>query len=412
MISPYEAGLRTANNLGDAFQNSRENSKIESILSEAMSTGNPKILQNSLAKILTQVSTEKQPAVMKVLENEMIRIDKKQMMQKQQNAAKNLGIDENIVNLPANLQGEVLKGQNKDRYLNNIFGQQQKGQEMQGGQPQGQPMGPNPQMQGGQPNMSGQAMQPQNANSQTSRFANATKNELIALTGSPYKEVSEPAKTQLKYKEEQEKLEENRKIQNRKEEIQFHKESQKYDDDLAKQTRVAKSQMGTIANIEKSVNSGNVKPSSMANILKGMGPVGEKISEAIVNKDEAALLASIPTLLEGWKDVFGVRLTDADLRLLQDKLPSIGKTPEANRAILGILRKYAEVTQLRGKIASEIKSKNKGIRPIGYQDMIEERFDEMMKPIKIRNPNSGRVVEIPSYLASDFINDGGVVVDE
>ena len=36
----------------------------------------------------------------------------------------------------------------------------------------------------------------------------------------------------------------------------------------------------------------------------------------------------------------------------------------------------------------------------------------MTKPIKIRNPNTGNIVEIPAYEASDYINAGGELVNE
>src|SRR6185436_7038575 len=182
--------------------------------------------------------------------------------------------------------------------------------------------------------------------------------------------------------------------------IEFHKEGAKYDEDLRKHTKAAKSQIEAIGTIRKAVSSGNVKPQNLANVLKSFGSIGNRVAEAMLNEDQAALVASIPQLLEGWKEVFGVRLSDADLRLLQDKLPSLGKTPEANKTILKIMEKYADQTVLRSKIASEIKKQNNGLRPIDYAEQVEERFDKMIKPVKIRNPNTGNVIEIPSYKVS------------
>jgi len=194
--------------------------------------------------------------------------------------------------------------------------------------------------------------------------------------------------------------------------LDFHKESAKYDEELNKNLRISKNQIESFENIEKALKSGNVHPGSWTNILKGFGQVGSKISDAIQNKDEATLLASIPQLLEGWKQVFGVRLSDADLRVLQDKLPSIGKTPEANRSVLKIMRKYAEMSQLRGQIGKDIKKSNKGLRPLGYADMIEERFDEMVKPIKVVNPKTGNLIDIPAYKVGDAIKAGAYLPNE
>jgi hypothetical protein len=196
----------------------------------------------------------------------------------------------------------------------------------------------------------------------------------------------------------------------RKEELEFHKEGSKYDEELLHQTKTAKNNLETLKDIDQAIKSGNVKPSSLANIFKGLGKIGDKISTALLNKDESTLLSSIPQLLEGWKDVFGIRLSDADLRILEDKLPSIGKNAEANNAVVKILKKYADMTLLRGKIGSEIKEKNNGLRPLGYADKIEKRFDEMVKPVKIIRPSTGNTpekqIEIPAYKLAEALQAG------
>lgn len=216
----------------------------------------------------------------------------------------------------------------------------------------------------------------------------------------------------LREKREKAKADAKVKENKRKEEIEFHKESQKYDEDLLKQSKIAKNQVETFKTIESAIDSGNIKPASWTNILNKMGPIGELMGTALMNKDQATLSASIPALLEGWKDVFGVRLTDADLKILQDKLPSIGKTPEANKAILNVMKKYAGMTKLRSEIAADIKEKNNGLRPLNYANMIEKRFDDMIKPVKIINPNTGNIIEIPAYELSGAIQAGASLADE
>ncbi len=198
----------------------------------------------------------------------------------------------------------------------------------------------------------------------------------------------------------------------RKEELQFHTESADYDQELMKNAKIAKNQEHTLTSIEKALESGNIKPSSWANIFKGFGKAGDKISDAFLSKDEATLMASIPSLLEGWKQVFGVRLSDADLKLLQDKLPSIGKDVEANRAILKVMRKYSKLTTLRGEIAEKIKEDNKGLRPLGYASKVEKRFDDLTKPVRIVNPKSGREIEIPAFEVSAALKSGARLADE
>jgi len=143
-----------------------------------------------------------------------------------------------------------------------------------------------------------------------------------------------------------------------------------------------------------------------------MGTIGDKIANAILNKDQATVLSSIPYLIEGWKDVFGVRLSDKDLQLIQDKLPDIGKSEEANFAILNVMKKYAQMSKLRHQIAQEIKKQNKGLRPLGYADKVETKFQDMMQPVKVINPHNGNLIEIPAYQVSDAIKSGATLYNE
>jgi len=226
------------------------------------------------------------------------------------------------------------------------------------------------------------------------------------------RQMSHIQDVELRENREERNLEQQEKNRQRKEQLDFHKESQKYDEDLIEKTRRAKNQIETFKDIEKAIDSGNVKPGSWTNILRNFGDIGRSMSNAIMNKDEATILSSIPQLLEGWKQVFGVRLTDADLKVLQDKLPDIGKSDEANKSILKVMKKYGDMSLLRSKIASEIKKSNQGLRPLGYANMIEERFDEMIAPVKVINPKTGNTIEIPAYKLSDAINAGASLSNE
>lgn len=188
-----------------------------------------------------------------------------------------------------------------------------------------------------------------------------------------------------------------------KEKRAIHEESAKFDDKLEENTKVARDQFEHIKDIEKAVRSGKVKPFSVSNIFRKFGPIGELFAKAALNNDEATLMSSIPSLLAGWKEVFGVRLSDADLKILEEKLPDIGKNPEANLAITGIIKKYADRTILRSKIAQDIKEKNGGYRPMGYANQIEKRYEEMTKPVQVISPMSGKPIEIPAYQLSEAL---------
>lgn len=385
-IGAFEAKRMDKNEVTQKTQ--KDMSIIDKALKEAKYSKDPEVLRDTMTTIITGVSKENQPIAIKFLEDSMKRIDEQEKREKGIEAAQQGGY--NYYD-PAAVQVQNVKDRNKQQRL------QQYG--LGGGVPQQQG-----QMQGQPMSSQAQSEQVKGVAPQQRKFS---KDELTRMHASPDIEIREYAKAISKDQQEEEKLSQKYTKATRDEQLLFHKESAKYEEELMKQRKIAKGQIETVKTLDKAIKSENINPSSIANMFKGLGPIGDKISEAVINKDQATLLASIPQLLEGWKEVFGVRLSDADLRLLQDKLPSIGKNPEANLAITKILKKYAEMTLLRSDIAKEIKDSNKGLRPLGYADQIEERFDDMVAPVKMINPRNGRVMEVPAYKVSDAINAGG-----
>lgn len=176
--------------------------------------------------------------------------------------------------------------------------------------------------------------------------------------------------------------------------IKFHQESAEFDKSLTKHANTARRQMPLIENGIKSVEEGKIKPGSLANVFSLFGEKGKKISNALLSGDESALLASIPEFLEGRKELFGVRLSDADLRLLQDKLPDMSKNKEANLAILKLMKKAAEKSIKMEKVAQDVLEK-KGIsyrsgklRPLGYERDVMNAFEDFEK-------NEGTFEQVP-----------------
>lgn len=167
-----------------------------------------------------------------------------------------------------------------------------------------------------------------------------------------------------------------------KHDIKLHSESADFEKEVIKNAKIARKQIPLIEKGIQSVNEGKIKPGSMANVFNLFGEPGKKIANAVLSGDQAALQASIPEFLEGRKEIFGVRLSDADLAILQDKLPDIGKSKEANLAILNLMKKSAERSLKFEKVAQDVFEK-KGIpyrggklRPIGYEREVAKAFDE------------------------------------
>lgn len=177
--------------------------------------------------------------------------------------------------------------------------------------------------------------------------------------------------------------------------IKFHQESKEYEEGIRKQASVGKKQMEIIDDITKDIKEGKIKSWSLSSIFKGMGSIGEKISNALLNKSESKLLSAIPEFLEGRKELFGVRLSDADLKLLQDKLPDMTKSKEANLEILGLMRKYASMSILKETAAKNVLEREgvnyrEGkLRPINYESRVEKEFDKLVS-------EKGKFKDLPS----------------
>jgi len=197
-----------------------------------------------------------------------------------------------------------------------------------------------------------------------------------------------------------------------KERRETHKESANYDEEIIKSAKRARQQLEAVKDIQDALKTGKVNPGSVSSIFKNLGTVGDKIANGFKNAQQGKVDAAIPFLLEGWKDVFGVRLSDSDLNLLLQKLPDISKNKEANEAVLGIIEKYAQDPIMRAEIASEIKKKTGGYRPLNFADQIEEEFvkrKEQKAPVRIKAPN-GKIYNVPKNQQEAALSAGGTLV--
>jgi hypothetical protein len=166
--------------------------------------------------------------------------------------------------------------------------------------------------------------------------------------------------------------------------IKFHQESAEFEKSLRKNSDAARRQLPLIESGLKAVKEGKIKPGSMANVLSSFGEKGKKVANAFLSGKQAELLSSVPEFLEGKKELFGVRLSDADLAILQDKLPDIGKSKQANEAIFNLMKRAAEKSLKLEKISEDVLEKHGlaipnhpgKLRPLGYEREVMKAFDE------------------------------------
>lgn len=89
--SPFEIAQQTSNNFAQVGQRRQDTNAIEGILAQAMSANDPAVLQNSIGKILSQVSPERQGPAVQYLQSVMSNLKEQQQKDLQKQAAQQAG---------------------------------------------------------------------------------------------------------------------------------------------------------------------------------------------------------------------------------------------------------------------------------------------------------------------------------
>ena len=157
----------------------------------------------------------------------------------------------------------------------------------------------------------------------------------------------------------------------RKEQIEFHKESAKYDEDISKKSEAAEKKLKAIEQQEKILPQITKKDRLLTALFSGT-----KYENLVKSKNAQEFDSLVLPMLEGMRTLFGTRLSDADLRLVLQKIATSEKDPGANKAILNWQKLEAKLDIEKKKIGDEIRKENRGLRPLDYQQQITERMDK------------------------------------
>lgn len=187
-MNQFEAARAIGTNLSGVGQEIRDTRAIDSILSQMSKEKNPEVIQDSIGKILSQVSPERQGQAIQFLQNRYAEIKNQEGRQKQKESLRSEGINPD---LPQNIQLEQYKNRQKNQRLAQ-FGL--------GGQQY--PKIPTID----QVNIQSETLIPKNKDRS---FMNLSDDQLVIATGAPDKEISEPAKAELNRRQEKIKLQTN-----------------------------------------------------------------------------------------------------------------------------------------------------------------------------------------------------------
>jgi len=154
------------------------------------------------------------------------------------------------------------------------------------------------------------------------------------------------------------------------EDLELHKESLEYEKKLVTDAASGTRSLSALNDMKKQVMTGDIGPWTLYSTFTKLFPDSKELADAFKNKHEAALSALLPELLAGRKEIFGVKLTDSDLAVLLDKVPSLGRSKEANLSVIDILSKYAKRGQEKLDIGRKVRGKSH-LRPWNYMEEVE-----------------------------------------
>lgn len=115
----------------------------------------------------------------------------------------------------------------------------------------------------------------------------------------------------------------------------------------------------------------NWGPLDWDNLVSKFGIPGAASPEA--QEFQAATLG----YLTGEKARFGVRLSDADLKLIQNKLPDLARTKEGNEAILNLKESEYEFKTLESQAQQNVLKRNKGFT-YDFQEEADKELENLL----------------------------------
>lgn len=304
--SPFDVARNIGNNLAGAFREAREENAIEQILSGAMETDDPNVLQQSIGKILSQVSPERQGPAIQYLQNTMQQIEAKKRQEQQIRSAKAGGYDPYA---PSAVQAAQFKEREKNKRLSQ-FGL-------------------------------GQNVEP----TLGSVFNKLSDDQLVLATGSPDREVAEPAKAELDRRQAERKLDQ-------------QKDTDIFKSDLARSSKLIDRADQLAETIPQKETALNLMDDALAN--KDMSFFsGDNLAEitgieGLRSKEGAIFKTAGKEYFLGNIERAGVRPNQWIEQQIADMLAKIGRSTAANLSVVRALRNELSLDKERVRKTNQL----------------------------------------------------------
>jgi hypothetical protein len=332
MVNPhFQIGQNIGNYQAKYQTQNQDNSAIESILSQAMQTEDPAVLQNSIGKILSNVSPERQGAAVQFLQNTMQNLQSKKEKEKAERegreAADKVGY---TYGAPATVQAQQVKDKAKAERMD-ISG-----------------------------NVQGKT-----------GFSQLTEDQLIKLSGHPDREISEPAKAQLKN-------------------IQKIKQEDRADVRQAKaETAPLKKEIIDKANLSRAsiknktqlldlIDKGDINDPTFAAIAS---IIPFNLGKRLLSPDTVQYKGALVDEFGDLKNIFKGATRVKEVEIYEDKLADIYLTDEQKKAIIKSRMNMARIDILREESAQEVEDENPNVSALKFNQLVEKKLQPKLDAI-------------------------------
>lgn len=137
---------------------------------------------------------------------------------------------------------------------------------------------------------------------------------------------------------------------------------------------------------------------------------------ALLNDQEQTIASFGKTLVTDLSNLKGLRLTDAKLRWLENAVPGVGKSPEANRRAFQIVKDIYQVRAATPQIIDQIIQENNGTTPNDIETIVGQRIGDVLSKYIDEQPDfkngKGKEAQLFEQLPSASKYKGKRIQDE
>lgn len=330
----FQTANNIGNNLGNSFKQRREENTIESILTQANASGDPQVLQDSIGKILSSVSPERQGVAIKYLEQVYNNVQAKQKLQRTREAEISAGV---TPGLDPRIQAAQLKENSKNARINAAYG-----------------------------NNVNPLVTEQKAEDQKANVNTRSKDQLIKLTGHPDREISEPAKSELKNLQSQEK-------NDRSDIRELKKETLPLKQEIINRANASRESIRNKNHLIEIIDKGNLDDPTFAVLAESL-PFN--LGKRLLSDDTIEYKGGLVDEFADLKNIFKGATRVKEVEIYENKLADTYLTDSQKKAILKSRINTAKIDLIREEAAAEVEELHPSISALQFS----KKVDEIAKP--------------------------------